>query len=241
MDYSDNIEAYLRNTLSPQDRKDFESALAADESLRKEVEQYRTGLAAVELLVEADLRKKMKNWEQEDQNTGGGRITGFRFRRLAIAATLLLLLAAAWWVLNPLAKRTPSELAAHYFIPDDSGLRGDAAPDSLQQIIHIFEQGNCDAALQMLSVIQISDAARPQMDFYKGQCLYQQNDTEGAIAAFAKAASPESAWRDLAEWDLLITYLRAGQQGRFNALLNKILKDQQHTYHNKAEALKKEI
>jgi len=64
-DIHEKIDAYLRNTLSADERARFEQAIAADEELAAEVAIFQLEQEGQELLIERDLREKMLRWKTE--------------------------------------------------------------------------------------------------------------------------------------------------------------------------------
>lgn len=63
----DNIEAYLDNALSAEEKTAFEQALANDQELAKELAVYQLEREGQELLLEADLREKLLQWTSIDE------------------------------------------------------------------------------------------------------------------------------------------------------------------------------
>lgn len=59
------IDAYLKGHLSKEETAAFEQDMAADTALAQQVARQRLHLEALDLLLEDDLRAKMKNWETE--------------------------------------------------------------------------------------------------------------------------------------------------------------------------------
>ncbi len=59
------IDAYLKGHLSNEETAAFEQDIAADTALAQQVARQRVHLEALDILLEDDLRAKMKNWETE--------------------------------------------------------------------------------------------------------------------------------------------------------------------------------
>lgn len=62
----DKIEAYLDNALSAEEKAEFEKALAEDQALAKELAVFELEREGRELLIEADLRKKLSQWNADE-------------------------------------------------------------------------------------------------------------------------------------------------------------------------------
>lgn len=59
------IDAYLKGHLSEKETTAFAQEIAADAALAQQVAQQQVHLEALDILLEDDLRAKMKNWESE--------------------------------------------------------------------------------------------------------------------------------------------------------------------------------
>jgi len=106
-DIHEKIDAYLRNALSADERARFEQAMAADEELAAEVAIFQLEQEGQELLIERDLREKMRRWKTDAPlaKPPSGR------RRLwwwLLVAGLLCLSGMLWYLAQPVAENAPA-------------------------------------------------------------------------------------------------------------------------------------
>jgi len=61
----ERVEAYLLRKMSKSDRIIFEAEMEKDEALRKQMKAQEMDIKVMEVLVEKDLRKKLKRWQRD--------------------------------------------------------------------------------------------------------------------------------------------------------------------------------
>ena len=112
----EKIELYLKKELSPDEMTAFENDIKNDSKLAEAVELHRLEWDAMEVLIEADLKKKMTEWhvpfevtpsvfsEKNDENINSLKASSTSRNRLnwlmGIAASLTLLTIATVWYFN---------------------------------------------------------------------------------------------------------------------------------------------
>ncbi len=112
----EKIELYLKKELTPDEMQAFENEIKNDPKLAKAVEMHRLEWDAMEVLIEADLKKKMTEWHvpfeatpsvfnenNEDKNNNLKVHSTSRKRSnwlMGIAASLTLLTIATVWYFN---------------------------------------------------------------------------------------------------------------------------------------------
>jgi hypothetical protein len=97
INWSDKLEDYLQGKLSIEDKNALESALKKDENLQKSLNIARDEWAARELLVEDDLRKKIKTQFKTQHNSSKSSISSVK---IGFYLILLTILGALLWYLN---------------------------------------------------------------------------------------------------------------------------------------------
>lgn len=70
----DKIEAYLDNALSAEEKADFEQAVAKDQVLAEELAVFQLEREGRELLIEAELRKQLLQWNSVEADTPAAQI-----------------------------------------------------------------------------------------------------------------------------------------------------------------------
>lgn len=129
-DHFSYIEAYIQDKLNPDQKADFEKAMQADPDLKEAVENYWKIEPVLDLLIEDDLKEKMKVIASHQAK----KVTMRKWWQ--IAATLLLLIAALFWLVKPKAPTLPQLAVEFYQTPPSSESRGEENTQALtpQQI-----------------------------------------------------------------------------------------------------------
>ncbi|NUO00295.1 MAG: hypothetical protein HUU01_06725 [Saprospiraceae bacterium] len=111
----DKIEAYLDNALSTEEKAAFEQAVAEDQALAEEVAIFQLEREGRELLIEAELREKLLQWnaaEEDDRDLTNREIPENSAQKkkpanwrlillLSVFSSLAVLLAWWYWPLEP--------------------------------------------------------------------------------------------------------------------------------------------
>lgn len=108
-DIHETIDAYLRNTLSADERARFEQAMAADEELAAEVAIFQLEQEGQELLIERDLRDKMHRWKTG--TTLPQRPSGRRRWWWFVGVGLLCFSGLLWYLAQPATEISPAKPA----------------------------------------------------------------------------------------------------------------------------------
>ena len=89
------IDAYIKGHLSETESAAFAADIAADKDLAERVERQQLHLEALDILLEDDLRHKMKNWASEadggNTNSSGWKTWGFGMGVIVVLASLYFL------------------------------------------------------------------------------------------------------------------------------------------------------
>ncbi len=130
----DKIEAYLLNRMDDEERRAFEEELRTDGDLKAAFLQQREDYKVMELLVEQDLKKKLKLWQTElpkdTENTGEKKdILPLQKKENKKTRWLLLLvlgivgIVLIYFLTNNSPKSTPSVLPNKVDVPDQGGIK----------------------------------------------------------------------------------------------------------------------
>lgn len=247
--YIERVEQYAEGLLPDAERLAFEAELAANAELRQALDLYRLGQEVIEQGVEAQLRQQMQGWAKSDVDTSAETppLTAKRVTmrpmwvRLAAAASVALLLG---WFSMQWASRDYSDeaiFAAQYEAPATSTFRaGTTIYNPLETGFKALENNDLQAAEDFFKSIPPDHERYAEAQYYLGHSAGQLGRYDVAIAAFqASIERREARFQEKAEWNLLLTYIAAGQTDRadFQNLLNRIADDPNHAYQKRAEAL----
>lgn len=93
----ERAEAYLKGKLTPSEEKAFEAELATSTDLQECLHVLRLEVEAAELMIENDLREKMQQWLDDDQNESSGTVRPKSWIWvLAVAAIAAILILFIW-------------------------------------------------------------------------------------------------------------------------------------------------
>jgi hypothetical protein len=213
----EQIEAYLKGSMSSSHRQSFENELVGDVGLQTEIAAHRKADLAISYLNQRELKKKLKAIDSETplKNEQAS------FRRLVIRACVaasVIIVAGFLFVLTTDYFDNESSLAdlsTEYFVP-------------VQQ--EIFKGNNASDKLTYSEQLQAADK------------LYLNGDYEMAIVEYKRLSQIDNTQSDLAEWNLAMSYLLSeSHQSEFDLLLGQIISDNAHLYNERALNLKKEL
>ena len=241
--YMERVEQYAQGTMPEAERLLFEAELATNADLRQAFELYHLGQEVIEQGVEAQLRLQLQGWAKSDTDTAAAPMTARRVTmrpmwvRLAAAASVALLLG---WFSIQWADRNYSDEA-----PESSSFRaGVTIYNPLEAGFKALENNDLQAAEAFFRSIPTDHERYAEAQYYLGHTASQLKHYDLAIGAFqASIQRNEAKFQEKAEWNLLLTYVAAGQtkNADFQALLNRIASDPNHAYQKKAEALQGEL
>ena len=229
----DNIDAYIWNLLSDEERQAFEKNLTTDETLRAELALRQLENEAVQLADKADLRTKMKAWREEE--TAGkktvtaetkvvplniGRIVRFSPMRWAAAAAIALLVfvGARYWATTQYGS---DALSTQFYDKMPTG--------------EPFFGASGDAKIDAAALLIEAKTAFKAKDYDKAIGIYQTILSDKTVAANLKQE---------AEWKQVVTLMGAEKTDKtsdFTSLLSKLVGDTSHPYHQAAVELNQKV
>ena len=234
----DNIDAYIWNLLSDEDRRAFEKALATDDALRAELALRQLENEALQLADKADLRTKMTAWRAEEAaekkteniDTPIVSMTPLRVVRFkpmqwaaAAAVALLFIVGGRYWATNNYGNEA---LVSEFHGKTGEILRG---PDD-----EIFGSSGA-AKLDAAQALTDAKAAFDAKNYAQAITTYQ------SILA-DKTVAPK--YSQEAEWQLIVSYLAAKKTdstSEFRILLAKLVNNSTHPYHKAALELNQKV
>ena len=234
----DNIDAYIWNLLSDEDRQAFEKTLETDDALRAELALRQLENEALQLADKADLRTKITAWRAEElaekktENIDTPvvpinplRVVRFKPMQWAAAAAvaLLFIVGGRYWATNNYGNEA---LASAFHEKTSEILRG---PDD--DVFGSSGTSKLDAAQALTDAKAAFDAKN-----------YAQAITTYQSILAEKTVTPR--YIQEAEWQLIVTYLAAKKTdstSEFRILLDKLVNDSTHSYHKAALELNQKV
>jgi len=219
------IERYLGNDMSADERISFEGRLKNDHTLAEKLNLYRSA--------SAQLMAKFRGEEQEQRfrkTLAGmevsiatdGKKKAIQFYGWAAAASIALLCVALFYT---------SSLKPHYadyatYEPLTLVERGDDDDNAIklqaQQYFNAKEYGKAIANLNELLRI---DSANIELKLYKGIALLEIGQVEEANSLFEAVRSSNAVYKDKGTWMLALSALKQKDYERCESLLKEIPTD----------------
>ncbi|MAT54955.1 MAG: hypothetical protein CMN32_10790 [Saprospirales bacterium] len=231
------IEAYLRNQMDGESRRNFEARMAADEALQKEVETYRQLLTGLDALQDANFAAEVKQWAKSSQSkrskTGSMKQKKRRqaktrqlnpmWRRIAVAASIVVIVFAAWMYFQG-ANQSNLQLAKNAYVAPMSSNTMGAQDDSGQVLVEQFEKGH-----SLFQEGKYEEAASALRDFITSV----QNNKE-AFDPLSRQFYLESA-----QWTVLLCDFATGKMDdeKMKKILSAMSKKTNSDYGKKAKEL----
>ncbi|MEP6683416.1 MAG: tetratricopeptide repeat protein [Parafilimonas sp.] len=239
----ENIEAYFKQTLSSEERNEFEKKCTTDEAFAKEVAFYITTRQA---LHETLLEQKKEEWKEvyHDEETTpvisiAKRSIFNRYITYAVAACLLLAVSVYWFEGN----KSPRVLASNYVKENFSTLSQHMSGDKDSMTLGIAAYNNKDyeKALSLFEGVEQRDALNDDAKKYAGLAYLQQKNYDKAIQQFDELANMNlfSNSGDFLKAVSLMERNKAGDKEEAKQLLHKVITEKEDGSDKAAEWLKK--
>jgi tetratricopeptide (TPR) repeat protein len=236
----EQIEQYLHDEMQPQERKDFELRLAADEELRKEFELYNsinTTMSASpnENALRKTLEQMNKKYFAEDTVVRKGSFKKW----LAVAASLVFIIAISFYFLSnkPSAEKLYAQYAQHEAL--NIQLRGNAVDSLKEKAAIAFNNKNYNGALPLLETSLQQQPGDVQIQFSLAICYLEAGKFIDAEKIFLQIETGQSAYADAAKWYLALTALKQNDLVKCRSRLNSI--SSSSAYFTKAKGLLEKI
>lgn len=238
LDLFETIEAYVRGTLSEEDRKAFETKLSSDPELQKEVEIMRDDILAVELgAFTSSIKDISKEYDQKNPSISR-KSNGLNIKFWAIAAGLALLLSLGFWIFNNAP--SPDNLYTEHFTTDP-GLpvsMGSTSTYEFSDAMVDYKAGKYEKAISKWTELSVSDQRNDTLKYYIASSFLNSEKFSEAIPLLEEVSSmPVSKFQSKAQWYLMLAYLKTGQMEKFKALDTENNKD----YAKRIESLRKSV
>ncbi|MFK8009418.1 MAG: tetratricopeptide repeat protein [Saprospiraceae bacterium] len=244
MNYINQIDDFILNKLSPQEKEDFRQQLLKNAELAQEVrkrELVRDGLEALGNQKMKDrikvVRKEMLDQEKNDNPPKNqNRIIPLW---IMAAAAIFILGFVGWQFLNP-TEITPEEIFAESYQPymEDFGSRGTDMTKNYLQAGTYYNERNYSAAIPLLQNILEAEPQNSEVELVLGDCLLSINKTEEAMVHFNSIlARKTNLYNDPAQWFLALSYLKQNEIEACKNALKNLIDNPRADYHEEAKEL----
>jgi tetratricopeptide (TPR) repeat protein len=239
MDTFNDIARYAEGEMTTDERAVFETALASDESLRKQLALYQEVHVSLKHHFNAGeqripLQDTMQSLRGEFFGVASqpAKVISFkRYLRSAVAvAAILIAVIMIWqpWKPGLFKEFSETSMAA----PAE---RGNSSDNLLEQAVDAFNKKDYARAASVLQQVKQQDTANSFVNFYYGVSLLQTNRIAEARETFNQLYAGQSAFKFDAAFYQALGYLKEDNKEQCRAWLQKIPSDAPN--YNKAQEL----
>ncbi len=215
MQQYEQIENYLSNLLSLDEKKAFETELATNTQLAEELAIYKAINATMQQNIESNetlLKETIAPLQQQYFNNNAkvvampsnkGKVRKIIFAGLSAAAILVLV-----FTLVPMgSNKTNTELYAQYapFEKIENTTRGGTTQNTENKALALYNNKNYKEAIPLLQSLKDSNL---QLQMLLGISLLETSDYNNAQIEFASIAKGQSVFVEKANWYIALTYLK---------------------------------
>ncbi len=232
----ERIEAYIMDSMSAEERHDFELDLKNDPELREELRVQQESTLAVGLGGFSKELKKIRGTAED------GTIPIESGRRksiqpwLGIAAGFVLLFGLFTWLNS--GSQHEQLFAAYYEVDPGLPVPMSANDDiAFHDAMVDFKMGKFALAIEKWSALHIANEANDTLAFYLGCAEIEQGNDKEALDWFSKMRAEQGKIYHKANWYSLLAKTRSGDTA--GALAQTIAEDS--PFYLKAQALKSKL
>lgn len=240
MEPIENIEQYLRNELTVEQKKFFEYRMEGDPDLFQQVELHRKTMRSLDNHFLRELKEGMQQMSDDVVITKAApkeKYNIFQMTKIMLAAGLLLILASVFLWMNRPESGTDLYLAYHEAYPNIEQPIQRADENTIFEGLVSYEAGDFSKASSALKAQALAEPDNPAWPFYLGNCALELDQPEQAITAFQKTINlGESKYINPARWYLALTYLKSDQREKAETYLRKLV-EEDYGYRERAEEI----
>jgi tetratricopeptide (TPR) repeat protein len=209
----ENIERYINNTMTFDERTAFDERLQNDPDFKNQVEDIKTMLLGIETQA---LKEKMEEFHKEipktkTQEKEPSKVRFLDFRKLVAAAAIIIALGSFWYFNKPSNER----LYSKYFTPDPGlpttmGTNDDFA---FYDAMVNYKQTDYKTAISKWEVLQLKSPENDTLNYFLGVANLAEGHTDLAIPYLENTTlQTESVFIEDAYYYLGLAYLKSNKK-----------------------------
>lgn len=233
----EKIENYLDGRIN---RQELEKELK--ETDIEDLDEKINWLKNTRLAIESEgLKDQLDDLFKKQPANKEATVRKLNWRRSSwLVAASVAILIAGYFVFNQLQQPLYEEY--RYLDPGLPSLMSSASDYELADAMTYYSEGDYQTASSKLSNLYDPEAPNDTISYYLGaSLLYQDNPEESRNYLNEVVNKAGSPFREKAEWLLVLSYLKEGNRQEASDMLDRILADENHSFHQKAGALREEI
>ncbi|NER14517.1 hypothetical protein GWK08_13770 [Leptobacterium flavescens] len=241
------IEAYLGNTMPPEEALLFEKQMEENEellrevTLAREINLYLTDNTSVEEVPENEYTGNLRSFLESDEARSveeklrkvqneyrKDAVKARRRRYFMMAAAIAGLLIISSLALIFTQESNPQELFAKYYSTDDlpSVIKRGATGDELNRGVIAFRDSNFFEAVNLFEAYKKTvSETDPAVHLYLGLSYLQTGSYDKALGELDLLLHSDALDRSKAQWFKALVYLKMDNKKKAEEVLKKILED----------------
>lgn len=229
------IDAYLSDSMSSEEKKAFEQRLETDTDLKKEVELQRKTFALLEAAAYIETKDKIRAMNQQQPS---GSIGG---TLLKVAAVLLVLLIPTYFILNN--QFNDQHLFADYAepYPDRITTMGASDDSKLSEAMSAYNKEDYKQAGKLFEAIRLKGTTNENVILYEAVSLTYSDQADKAVELLWNKKKNEPKNQISLDWQLILSLLANNQGDEAKEQLEEFLKHNDGYQQEKAEALQEDL
>lgn len=239
----DIIEAFYQNKLKGNELASFIQRRKNDPAFDEEVEDYVLIFQGIEAQGKRNFIENVQSWEAEIEKKPSTKTLAIN-QYLAIAASVLILLISIMWLFFPgYFSKNNDELFLAYFQPYDDvvSVRSNQS-NYFEQGMNAYNEQSYDKAIEFLKLVKPENPQKNAAELYLGISYLAIGETENAATIFKPMSEDGTGlFKEIAEWNLALTYLKKREELLLNETLQNIITQKEHIYKQQAEDLKRDL
>ena len=188
MDYFENIDNYINDSLSEEMKQSFVKELATNPDLQLAVEQHAGTQEVLDYLLEEDIQTSINKVKSEikhkPENLHIATKRKSLFTPLRIAASLLLLVSASWFIFNQDNTSDQIDVMDYYEMPVNKSPRGITNKTDLELAHEAFDKRDFKDAVVRFIKLKEKENSKYEAFEYLGHIYFLQKQYEKAIKYF---------------------------------------------------------
>lgn len=230
------IDAYLTDSMSSEEKKAFELALENDPELKAEFDLQKKTTALLEAAAFIDTKNKISAISQQKSfgSTVGGKL-------LKVAAVLLVLMIPTYFILNN--QFNDEHLYANYAepYPDRITTMGSSDQTILTKAMSAYNNKEYASAAKLFTKIRLDGTENENIILYEAVSLTYSKQAKKAIDILETALIEEPSNSVSLEWQLILSLLANDQGENAKEVLDKFLDHNNGYQQEKAKALQTDL
>ncbi len=209
-EYTRLIERFFDQTLSTKEVDRVHQLLKTNDDFKQEFERFEQSHKIVDLFAQSELKRTIAKMDKKTTHNSS-------LKWLKVAAGMVIVATTSLVLYAQLYLSETKIVARHFQIAEDYVTNLDSELTPLESAMQFYNTGQYEKAFEALSSID-----QEQAYFYKGQCLLQLNNPDGAIIEFDMV---NGLLKPEAMWYTSLAFLKLGKEIECRTVLSLIIKE----------------